>query len=73
MALVAPDVDRAPLERLRHRWVTADEHGQVPAVLLEWCETPDGWQGRVVRPVLDEYGEWRTREEWLPAEALTQA
>jgi len=25
----------------------------VPALLLEWQQTPDGWQGRVVRPVLD--------------------
>ena len=60
-----------PLERLRHCWVTADEHGRVPALLLEWRETPDGWQGRVVRPVLDmEDGKWRPREEWLPAESL---
>ena len=34
-------------------WVTADEHGRVPALLLEWRQTPDGWQGRVVRPGLD--------------------
>ena len=50
--------------------MTADEHGRVPALLLEWRETPDGWQGRVVRPVLDmEDGKWRTREEWLPGAA----
>jgi hypothetical protein len=66
-------VDRSPLQRLRHCWVTADEHGQVPALLLEWRETPHGWQGRVVRPVLDDAGEWRPREEWLPATQLTQA
>ena len=46
-------VRAVPVERLRHCWVTADEHGRVPALLLEWRETPDGWQGRVVRPVLD--------------------
>ncbi len=40
-----------PLERLRHCWVVADEHGQVPALLLEWREIPDGWEGRVVRRV----------------------
>ena len=39
--------------RLKHRWVTADEHGRLPALLLEWRETPDGWQARVVRPWLD--------------------
>ena len=39
--------------------MTADEHGRVPALLLEWRETPNGWQGRVGRPVLDmEAGRW---------------
>jgi len=66
-------VDRTALERLRHCWVTGDEHGQVPALLLEWRETADGWEGRVVRPVLDEYGEWRPCEEWLSAARLEQA
>jgi hypothetical protein len=61
------------LERLRHCWVTADEHGRVPAPLLEWRDTPDGWQGRVVRPVLDlEDGRWVPREEWLSATQLKQ-
>ena len=55
-------------------WVTADERGRVPALLLEWRQTPDGWQGRVVRPVLDAEDErWRPREEWLPADALAPA
>ena len=67
-------VDRSMLERLRHSWVHVDEHGRVPALLLEWRETPAGWEGRVVRPVLDlEDERWRTREEWLPAEQLEQA
>ena len=62
------------LERLRHCWVTADEHGRVPALLLEWRDTPDGWQGRIVRPVLDmEGGRWRPWEEWLPAENISQS
>src|SRR4029077_10728107 len=43
----------SPVERLRHCWVTSDEHGRVPALLLEWRETAHGWQGRVVRPMLD--------------------
>ena len=43
-------------------------------LLLEWRETPDGWQGRVVRPELDIEDEcWRPREEWLPAAQLEQA
>ena len=50
------------------------EHGRVPALLLEWRQTPGGWQGRVVRPVLDmEDGKWRPREEWLPVDKLEQA
>jgi hypothetical protein len=60
-------------ERLRHCGVIADEHGRVPALLLEWRKTPEGWQGRVVRPVLDmEDRKWRPREEWLPATPLEQ-
>ena len=62
------------LDRLRHCWVHADEHGRVPALLLEWRETPSGWEGRVVRPVLDVEDEtWRPREEWLRAEQLEAA
>jgi hypothetical protein len=58
------------LERLRHCWETAE----VPALLLEWRETPEWWQGRVVRPVLDtKDGKWVPREEWLPARHLDQA
>ena len=46
----------------------------MPALLLEWRETPDGWQGRVVRPVLDvEDGTWRPRQEWLRITTLGMA
>ena len=41
----------ASLERLRHCWVTADEHGRVPALLLEWRETPSGSHRRVPSPL----------------------
>jgi hypothetical protein len=54
--------------RIRHCWVT-DEHGQLPGLLLEWRKIAAGWQGRVVRPVLDASG-WVVVEEWLPAERL---
>jgi len=38
------------------------------------AKTPTGWEGRVVRPVLDMKDEkWRPREEWLPAENLAPA
>lgn len=49
-------------------WVT-DRHGHLPGLLLEWRRTGAGWQGRVVRPVL-EAGTWIVVEEWLPAELL---
>jgi len=48
-----------------------DEHGRQPALLLEWRRTISGWQGRVVRPVLED-GQWTVVEEWLPAELLKQ-
>ena len=38
---------------LKHCWVT-DRHGRLPGLLLEWRRTASGWQGRVVRPVLEE-------------------
>ncbi|MDX6359976.1 MAG: hypothetical protein QOH37_3030 [Nocardioidaceae bacterium] len=49
-------------------WVT-DRQGRNPGLLLEWRQVAAGWQGRVVRPVLDESG-WIVVEEWLPAELL---
>jgi hypothetical protein len=52
----------------RHCWVN-DEHGRNPALLLEWRRVASGWQGRVVRPVLDGSA-WIVVEEWLPAEQL---
>ena len=56
---------------LKHCWVT-DRHGRLPGLLLEWRRTASGWQGRVVRPVL-EVGTWIVVEEWLPAELLGTA
>ena len=41
--------ESSPVVRLRRCWASADEHGLVSALLLEWRETPDGWQGRVVQ------------------------
>ena len=53
---------------LKHCWVV-DEHGRLPGLLLEWRQTAAGWQGRTVRPVLED-GEWLVVEEWLPATSL---
>jgi hypothetical protein len=57
--------------QIRHCWVT-DEHGRLPALLLEWRQTVSGWQGRVLRPVLEQ-GCWLVVEEWLPAGMLSSA
>lgn len=56
---------------IRHCWVT-DSHGRLPALLMEWRQTEGGWQGRVVRPVLED-GAWVVVEEWLPAGLLDPA
>ena len=64
----APPAARPPV---KHCWVT-DQHGRRPGLLLEWRRTASGWQGRVVRPVL-EAGAWIVVEEWLPAELLAEA
>jgi hypothetical protein len=56
---------------LRHCWVN-DENGRLPALLIQWHQTMSGWQGRVVRPVLEE-GHWFVVEEWLPARQLEAA
>jgi hypothetical protein len=54
---------------LKHCWVT-DEHGRLPGLLLEWRQTVDGFQGRVVRPVHETGEGWLLVEEWLPAHVL---
>ena len=56
--------------RVKHCWVT-DRHGRLPGLLLEWRHVASGWQGLVVRPVI-EVGVWIVVEEWLPAELLEQ-
>ena len=66
----APPAPRGP-DVLKHCWVH-DEHGRLPALLIEWRRTASGWQGRVVHPVPDAGG-WILVEEWLPAAALDQA
>jgi hypothetical protein len=56
---------------LKHCWVV-DEHGRLPALLLEWRRTASGFQGRVIRPVREPDG-WVVVEEWLPAAMLEPA
>lgn len=64
--------DTAPVSpTLKHCWVT-DRHGRLPGLLLRWQQRPDGWYGRVVRPVHEDDG-WLVVEEWLPAQLLEPA
>jgi hypothetical protein len=66
----APGPRREPYpSQIRHCWVTG-EHGRLPALLLEWRQNVSGWQGRVVRPVLEQ-GHWVIVEGWQPADHLT--
>ncbi len=61
-----------PVARVKHCWVV-DEHGRLPALLLEWRRTVAGFQGRVVRPVDAPGVGWVVVEEWLPAAMLEPA
>jgi hypothetical protein len=61
-----------PAPAVKHCWVT-DQHGRLPALLLEWRRTEAGFQGRVVRPVADPEGGWVVVVEWLPAAWLAPA
>jgi hypothetical protein len=68
----APEVSVPPVPpALKHCWVT-DRNGRLPALLLEWRRTADGFQGRVVHPTF-ENGAWLIVEEWLPAGQLAPA
>jgi hypothetical protein len=59
---------RPPDSPVKPCWVT-DRYGHNPGLLLEWRQVAGGWQGRVVRPVLDGSG-WIVVEKWMPAELL---
>lgn len=65
----AADAPCSPPGTLKHCWVN-DEHGRLPALLLEWRRTAGGYQGRVARAVLESGGDWIVVEEWLPAQLL---
>lgn len=49
-------------------WVI-DRHGRLPGLLLEWRRGQAGFEGRVVRAVLQADG-WIVVEDWLPASLL---
>ncbi|WP_435741581.1 hypothetical protein [Nocardioides sp. SYSU DS0663] len=57
----------------RHCWVADGSGGGArrPGLLVEWRQTPSGWEGRVVYGALLRPGVWGLVEEWLPAARLT--
>jgi hypothetical protein len=61
-----------PAPPIKHCWVT-DQHGRLPALLLEWRRTGAGFQRRVIHPVVETDGGWVVLEEWLPAAVLDPA
>lgn len=57
-----PEVPRTPSTPARHCRVDGE-----PSLLVEWCRTERGWEGRVVSVMwLDAVG-WVTVARWLPA------
>jgi hypothetical protein len=60
-----------PPPPVKHCWVSGPT-GRLPGLLLAWRQGADGWQGRVVHPVLEGSG-WALVDEWLPASVLEAA
>lgn len=58
-AATAPPVPRTPA---RHCRVDGE-----PSLLVEWCRTERGWEGRVVSVVWVDAVGWATVARWLPA------
>ena len=42
-----------------------------PSLLVEWCRTERGWEGRVISVLWVEAVGWATIERWLPAADIT--
>jgi hypothetical protein len=64
--------EHPPAPAFKHCWVI-DDHGRLPALLLEWRRIQGAFEGRVVHAVRDADGEWILVEEWLPAGLLAPA
>ena len=45
--------------------------GGEPSLLVEWCRTERGWEGRVISVLWIDAVGWATVERWLPAEDIT--
>ncbi len=42
-----------------------------PSLLVEWCRTERGWEGRVISVLWIDAVGWATVERWLPAHDIT--
>ena len=42
-----------------------------PSLLVEWCRTERGWEGRVISVLWVDAVGWATVERWLPADDIT--
>ncbi len=64
----ASGAPQPPALPIKPCWVI-DRHGRLPGLLLEWRRAQAGFEGRVVRAVLEADG-WVVVEDWLPASLL---
>jgi hypothetical protein len=70
----APDSARAPSAAPTGTPNTPARHCHVdgePSLLVEWCRTERGWEGRVISVLWIDAVGWATVERWLPAEDIT--
>ena len=57
----------------RHCWVSEAVDGlgvKRPGLLIEWRQSPSGWEGRVVYAASLRASDWALVEEWIPASRL---
>ena len=57
-----PSAVATPVTPARHCRVAGE-----PSLLVEWCRTERGWEGRVVSVVWIDAVGWATVARWLPA------
>ena len=69
-AQVPPTVERAGITGSPARHCRVDGE---PSLLVEWCRTERGWEGRVISVLWVDAVGWATLERWLPAEDITPA
>ena len=65
---VPAEVRSDPASPARHCLVDGE-----PSLLVEWCQTERGWEGRVVSVLWIDAVGWALVERWLPADQITPA